>query len=454
MSLESRNPATEDLIANYPVWSDEEVDDAIRDVVEAQKRWQCTSFDERAALLQGLARALRAQGEELARLATREMGKPLREARTEIEKCAMVLEFYAAHGERFLAEEQAPLPVTRASVRYEPLGLVLAIMPWNFPYWQVMRLLAPALMAGNAVVLKHAPNVQGCAMALERCLKTAGLPEALLRNFPVEVNHVPKLIAHPAVRAVAVTGSERTGRTVASLAGQHLKKLVLELGGSDPFIVTDDADLTLALECALRSRFANAGQACIAAKRFILFPQVAESFVAALKQRVSALRVGPPDREDVDMGPLARQDIREQCHALVEDALHRGAERVLGCAPLPGPGYFYAPSILDHVPADALCRQEELFGPVASVVRVKTLDEAIRIANETRFGLGASVFTEDPELQNHFLKHLDAGLVFANGVVKSDPLLPFGGIKASGYGRELSHHGIREFCQAKTVWVR
>lgn len=453
MRFESRNPATGALIATHPMWSHAEIDTALSTAIRAQSLWRRQSFQERATVLTGLARGLRERQESMAEIATEEMGKPLSESRSEIMKCALVCEFYAEHAARFLAAESAPLPIKAARVEYEPLGLVLAIMPWNFPYWQVMRFLAPALMAGNAVVLKHAPNVQGAASMLESVLSQAGLPRGLLSNFPIPVDFVPDLIAHPAVRAVAVTGSEKTGRQVASLAGHHLKKLVLELGGSDPFIVLDDANLPLALDAAVQSRYTNAGQACIAAKRFILLPGIADAFTQGLQERVAALRVGDPRLPDTQIGPLAREDLRDQCHHLVSETLLGGAKKLIGCQMLPGPGYFYAPSILDHVPKDASARQEEVFGPVASIIRVKDLDEALMVANETRFGLGASLFTDNLPLAESLTRDIEAGLVFVNAVVKSDPNLPFGGIKASGYGRELSYHGIREFCQAKTIWI-
>ncbi len=327
-------------------------------------------------------------------------------------------------------------------------------MPWNFPFWQAVRFVAPALMSGNGVALKHAPSVQGCAQALETLLRDAGVPEGVFTNLPIEVDLVSVAIAHPAVQAVAMTGSERTGRIVAGLAGSQLKKTVVELGGSDAFVVLADADLELAVSRAVQSRFNNAGQACIAAKRFILVPQIAEAFVEALKAKVSALKVGDPTEHGTQIGPLARRDLRDELHRQVQATLAAGAKAVLGCHPLEGPGFFYAPSILDHVPAGCLARQEELFGPVAVCIRARDEADALAIANETRFGLGASIWSRDYARAEQMTGHLQAGLTFVNGVVKSDPRLPFGGIKASGFGRELSFHGIREFCQAKTVWVR
>lgn len=454
MPFTSLNPADGQVFATHATWTADQLDHALQRAAQAQQAWRSVDFGARAELLSEAATCLRAQAEALAALATREMGRPLAEARGEIEKCALVCDYYAVHAEPFLEDEFIPSDAGKSYVRYDPMGLVLGVMPWNFPFWQVFRFAAPALMAGNAVLLKHAPNVQLCAQAIERVLAEAGLPAGVFTQLPIEVELVERVIAHPAVQAVAVTGSERTGRTVAALAGAQLKKVVLELGGSDPFVVLDDADLELAAARAVQARFGNSGQACIAAKRFIVLPRIAEAFVDALQTRIAALKVGDPAADAIQVGPLARADLRELLHQQVQQTLAAGAQARVGCAPLPGPGFFYAPSLIDHVPAGSTARLEELFGPVAAVIRARDEDDAVRIANETRFGLGASVWSHDYQRAEQLALRIDAGCSFVNGVVKSDPRLPFGGIKASGFGRELSFHGIREFCQARTVWVR
>jgi len=454
MPLLSLNPANGQSIATHPTWTAAELNDALERAARAQTAWRTLDFGQRAELLSQVATLLREQTGSLALLATQEMGRPLAEARGEVEKCALVCDYYAVHAEPFLEEEPIPSDAGKSYVRYEPLGVVLGVMPWNFPFWQVFRFAAPALMAGNAVLLKHAPNVQLCAQAIERLLTEAGLPAGLFLNLPIEVELVEQVVAHPAVQAVAVTGSERTGRVMAALAGKHLKKISLELGGSDPFVVLADADLDLAVARAVQARFGNSGQACIAAKRFIVVPEIAEAFVSAFVARVGSLKVGDPANEHTQVGPLAREDLRTQLQAQVDATLAAGAIALLGCQPQAGRGYFYPPSVIDQVPSGCVARQEELFGPVAVIIRAADEEDAVRIANETRFGLGASVWGRDYAHAEQVALRMESGLAFVNGVVKSDPRLPFGGIKASGFGRELSYHGIREFCQAKTVWVR
>lgn len=453
MSLVSKNPATGQHVTQYNSWDATTLAENLARAERNQQDWKQLSFVQRGQLLKHIATRLRANEEPLARLATQEMGKPIHESRAEVLKCAMICDFYADHAEGFLSTLNEKTDAVKSYVRYEPLGIILAIMPWNYPYWQVVRFCAPALMAGNAVVLKHAPNVQQCAEALVQLMVDAGLPKGLFSNLQIEVDLVEQVVAHPAVQAVAVTGSERTGRTVAALAGAHLKKTVLELGGSDPFIVLADADLDFTLDRAVQSRFGNAGQACIAAKRFIVVPEIADRFVSGLVDRVSKLKVGDPLLPDTQLGPLARADLCDQLHDQVMSTLQAGGKALLGCKPIEGPGFFYAPSVIDHVPAYAVARQEELFGPVAIVIRAKDEHDALKIANETRFGLGASIWSRDTARAEALLEQVQAGMAFVNNIVKSDPRLPFGGIKASGFGRELSFHGIREFCQARTVWV-
>lgn len=454
MSFTSINPANGQLIATHPSWNTEQLDGALARAAQAQRAWSVLDFGQRAELLSQVATRLRDQASALALLATQEAGRPVAEARGEIAKCALACDYYAVHGEPFLEEERIPSDAGRSYVRYDPLGVVLGVMPWNYPFWQVFRFAASALMAGNAVLLKHAPNVQLCAQAIERVLLEAGLPEGVFTHLPIEVALVERVIAHPAVQAVAVTGSERTGRAVAALAGAQLKKVALELGGCDPFVVLADADLDQVVPRAIQARFGNSGQACIAAKRFIVVPELAEAFVQALQPRIAALKVGDPAGEHTQVGPLARADLREQLHRQVEATLAAGGKALLGCHPLEGRGFFYAPSLIDRVPAGAEARREELFGPVAVVIHAADEEDAIRIANETRFGLGASVWSRDYERAEQLALRIESGCSFVNGVVKSDPRLPFGGIKASGFGRELSFHGIREFCQARTVWIR
>jgi len=453
MPLVSHNPANGEVIAQFPSWDTPTLINILDGAERSQQGWKVQGFTLRAQVLKKLAELLRKNVESLAKLATQEMGKPLFEARAEVNKCAMICDFYADHAEGFLSDIHEHTEASRSYVHYEPLGIILAIMPWNFPYWQVMRFAAPALMAGNAVALKHAPNVQQCAEALAKLFVEAGFPKSLFSNLQIEVDLVEQAMAHPAVHAVAMTGSERTGRSVAALAGTLLKKCVLELGGSDPFIVLADADLDFTLDRAVQSRFSNAGQACIAAKRFIVVPEIAERFVEGLVARVSNLKVGDPLDAVTTVGPLAREDLRTQLHEQVKRTLDLGGVSLLGCQAIQGPGYFYAPSVIDHAPTQSPARQEELFGPVAVVVRAQDEADALRIANETRFGLGASIWSRDVERAERLLSEIQAGLTFVNSIVKSDPRLPFGGVKASGFGRELSFHGIREFCQARTVWI-
>ncbi len=454
MSLISINPANGQVIATHQAWDLPQLEHALARSGAAQPAWQGLGFAARADILSQVGTLLRGRLGTFAQLISAEMGKPLAEARAELEKCALNCEYYAVHAEPFLDDERIPTDAGKSYVRYEPLGVVLGVMPWNYPFWQVIRFVAPALMGGNAVVLKHAPNVQQCAAAIESLLLEAGVPEGIFANLPIEVALVEATIAHPAVQAVAMTGSERTGRIVAGLAGAHLKKVVLELGGSDPFVVLADADLELAVSRAIQSRFSNAGQACIAAKRFVLVPAIADAFVEAFVNKVALLRVGDPTLEGTQVGPLARADLRDELHRQVEATVSAGGKALLGCRPLEGAGYFYAPSVIDHAPPGCVAREQELFGPVAVCIRAQDEADAIAIANETRYGLGASIWSRDYEHAEQLALQVHAGLTFVNGVVKSDPRLPFGGVKASGFGRELSFHGIREFCQAKTVWVR
>ncbi|MGB9151320.1 MAG: NAD-dependent succinate-semialdehyde dehydrogenase [Burkholderiales bacterium] len=435
-------------------WNAQQLEQALAATHIAQSAWATTLFEDRALRMTRAAELLRARRDEFAAIITAEMGKLTREARAEVEKCALNCDYYAVHAGPFLADEPMRSDAGKSYVAYLPLGTILGVMPWNFPFWQVFRFAAPALMAGNGVVLKHASNVQSCAKAIESVFRDAGFPEDLFTHLPIRADQVADAIASPYVHAVTLTGSEPAGKSVAAAAGMHLKKCVLELGGSDPFIVLADADLDLAVEQAVQSRYSNCGQSCIAAKRFILVPEIADQFVQQLKLKISALKIGDPADEATQMGPMAREDLRDELHLQVKESIAQGAVVVAGCEPLDCAGAFYAPSILDHVTAKTRAYHEEFFGPVAIVIRVRDEAEAARVANDTRFGLASSIWSRDFDHAEEFARHIQAGATFINGLVKSDPRLPFGGIKASGFGRELSYHGIREFVNAKTVWMR
>jgi succinate-semialdehyde dehydrogenase/glutarate-semialdehyde dehydrogenase len=400
------------------------------------------------------AAVLRDNAEDFARMMTLEMGKPVREARAEIEKCAWVCEFYAVEGPAFLADEEITSDAGRSLVVYQPLGTVLAVMPWNFPFWQVFRFAAPALIAGNTGLLKHASNVPQCALAIESVFADAGFPAGVFRTLMIPSSQVESVIQDPRVQAVTLTGSEPAGRQVAATAGAQVKKSLLELGGSDPFIVLEDADLELTVEQAVLSRFLNTGQSCIAAKRFIVVDAIAEAFIGRFRTAVEALVVGDPLDDATQLGPMARFDLRDDLHQQVVDSISQGAVAVTGCSPEGGDGTYYQASILDHVKPGVRAYKEELFGPVASIIRAADEHEAVRIANDTDFGLGGSVWTRDSERGERIARQLECGCAFVNGLVKSDPRLPFGGIKHSGYGRELSRLGIHEFVNAKTIWIR
>lgn len=401
-----------------------------------------------------VSEVLLSRRDEFAALITVEMGKPIREARAEVEKCTLACDYYALCGEYFLADEPVESDAGKSYVAYQPLGIVLAIMPWNFPFWQAFRAAVPALMAGNAVLLKHASNVPQCALAIQQTFLEGELPEHLFTSVLVESSQVPEVIADPRVQGITFTGSEPVGRQVAGLAGQHLKKCVLELGGSDAFVVLRDADLESAAQAAVASRFQNGGQSCIAAKRFIVVPEIAGDFVPLLAERIASLTVGDPMQESTQIGPLARPDLRAEVHRQVGDSIAQGAQCLQGCREIAGDGAFYEPSLLDHVNPQTSAYREELFGPVAAVIRANDEADALRIANDTRFGLGSSIWSRDVARAERLAGEIQAGCTFINGMVKSDPRLPFGGAKASGFGRELSYHGIREFVNTKTVWIK
>ena len=453
MAIQSVNPATGELLATFEALGPSAIGDRLARAWAAFTSWKTTSFSERAQLLTHVAGILEDQAQQLSPLMTAEMGKPIRSATDEVLKSARGCRYYAQDAERFLAEEDIRTEARRSYIRYEPLGPVLAIMPWNFPFWQVFRFAAPALMGGNVVLLKHAPNVPQCALAIEAIFSDAGFPEGVFQNLLIETDQVPAILEDSRIRAVTLTGSDRAGRDVAARAGHALKKTVLELGGSDPFIVMPSADLDGAVKAAVKSRTGNSGQSCIAAKRFIVASGIADQFLRRFVPAMEALKVGDPTDPLMDLGPLARRDLVETLDAQVRSTIARGARLLTGGAPLPGPGCYYPPTVLTDIPVDSPAYREELFGPVASLFVVSGIDDTIRLANDTAFGLGASVWTNDTREQARFVNELEAGQVFVNAMVASDPRVPFGGVKNSGYGRELGSLGIREFVQAKTVWV-
>jgi len=454
MALVTTNPATGETLKTYDEMDHREVESIIEQSHEAFFAWRETPFAHRAGLLRKLASVLRDDRDQLATIMTREMGKPITQARAEIEKCAIGCDYYAEHGEAFLKPEMAETDAHKSFVAYQPLGVVLAVMPWNFPFWQVIRFAAPALMAGNACVLKHATNVTGCAIAIEDVFCRAGFPDGLFRTLRIGSDAVEAVLDHPHVAAATLTGSTAAGQAVASAAGARVKKTVLELGGSDPYVVLEDADLDVAVKACATGRLQNTGQSCIAAKRFVVVEPVIEEFTQRLVETMKAYTVGDPLAEDSDMGPLARVDLRDDLHKQVTKSIEQGATLLLGGTLPDGPGAFYPPTILGNVTKGMPAHDEEVFGPVAAVIAASDEEDAIRIANDTPYGLGAAVFTRDLARGEKIAAgRLEAGSCFVNAFVKSDPRLPFGGIKASGYGRELSRQGIREFVNIKTVYI-
>jgi len=451
--IASINPATGQTLRTFEAHSEAEIERRLALAAGLFPRWRTASFSERAARLARAADILEARKQEWGRIMTLEMGKPIGAAIAEAEKCAWACRFYAEHAERFLADEPAATDASASFVRYDPLGAVLAVMPWNFPFWQVFRFAAPALMAGNVGLLKHASNVPQCALAIEEIFQEAGYPEGAFQALLVSAERVAGLIEDPRIAAVTLTGSEGAGVSVGRAAGAQLKKTVLELGGSDPFIVMPSADVAAAAATAVKARTINNGQSCIAAKRFIVHEAVADEFERIFVEKMAALKIGDPIDTSVEIGPLATPAIAAEVDDLVRKSVAAGAKLKLGGKRLEGPGNFYAPTVLTDVPSDSPAAVEEIFGPVASLFRVKSLDEAIALANRTRFGLGASAWTRDEAERDRLVRGIEAGAVFINGMVKSDPRLPFGGIKKSGYGRELALQGIREFVNVKAVWV-
>ena len=454
MAIASVNPATGRTIKTYDEMTPEQAAAAVAQAHAAWRTWRKTPFASRAALMKKAAAILRERKDQLAKLMALEMGKPLKQGIAEAEKCAWVCEYYAANAEAQLAPEEVRTDAAKSYVAFEPLGVVLAVMPWNFPLWQVYRFAAPALMAGNAGVLKHASNVPGCALAIEEMFAQAGFPQGAFRTLLIGSRHVQAVIEHPFVRAVTLTGSTPAGESVAAQAGAVVKKTVLELGGSDPYVVLEDADLDAAAETCVASRLINSGQSCIAAKRFIVVERVRAAFTEKFVTRMKARKVGDPLADGTDVGPLARRDLRDGLHEQVRASLDRGAKLLLGGEVPSGDGAYYPPTVLANVTPGMPAYDDELFGPVAAIIAASDEQDAVRIANDTIFGLGAAVFTQDTARGERVARELEAGTTFVNGAVASDPRLPFGGIKKSGYGRELGSYGIREFVNVKTVFVK
>ncbi len=454
MAFDSINPATGKLLATFPAWEASELEQALAQVAAATPAWAANPLEQRCALMRKAAQVLRNHRDKLATLITLEMGKLFTEARAEVEKCALACDHYADNGPRYLADELISSDAGKSYVTHQPQGTILAVMPWNFPFWQVFRFAAPTLVAGNTGVLKHASNVPQCALAIEQVFHEAGFPEGAFRTLMIRASQVKGVIEDPRIHAVTLTGSEPAGRQVAATAGAALKKSVLELGGSDPFIVLEDCDLEYTVRQAVASRFLNAGQSCIAAKRFIVVEPVATAFLEKFKAAVESLRPGDPMENGTTLAPMARNDLRDELHQQVSDSIEQGAVAMTGCTLVEGKGAFYRASILDRVAPGVRAYDEELFGPVATVIRANNEDDALEIANSSRFGLGGSIWTADTARGERLARELQSGCCFVNGMVKSDPRLPFGGIKASGYGRELSWQGMHEFVNSKTIWVK
>lgn len=456
MPIATTNPATGEVLKTFDPMTDAQVDACVARAQAGFEELRRTSFSQRAGWMRAAAEILDAEVDAIARMMTTEMGKTVAAARGEVGKCAMACRFYAEHAEGYMADEPvdpAAVGASRAYARYEPLGPVLAIMPWNFPLWQAMRFAAPALMAGNVGLLKHASNVPQTALFMEELFTRAGFPAGAFQTLLVGTGAVEGVLSDSRVRAATLTGSEGAGRAVAAVAGRELKKTVLELGGSDPFIVMPSADLDRAAAVATTARCQNNGQSCIAAKRFLVHTDVYEQFTEAFVARMSGLTVGDPMAEGTDVGPLATSSGRDEVAAQVRDAVDRGARVLCGGQAPDQPGWWYPPTVVTDLTPEMAMWSEEVFGPVAGLFRVSSYDEAVQLANATSFGLGANAWTGEPAEQDRFIADLAAGSVFVNGMVASHPALPFGGIKDSGYGRELSAHGIREFCNIKTVWV-
>jgi succinate-semialdehyde dehydrogenase / glutarate-semialdehyde dehydrogenase len=457
VTIQAINPATAETI-EYEEYSQAEIQARLRQAEKTVPLWRRAPLPERSKSILAVAEVLRQQRRQLAALITQEMGKPIRQAEAEIDKCAWACEYFAEHASRFLNQQPAEIDRSSSNVRsylrFDSLGAVLAIMPWNFPFWQVFRFAAPAVMAGNVGLLKHASNVPQCASAIEDVFRRAGCPEGVFTSLRIGHEAANDLIGHPMIKAVTLTGSESAGRAVAAEAGRQIKKCILELGGSDAFIVLSDADVQSAAEQAARARTINSGQSCIAAKRFIVVDSIADAFTDALVTEMQELKMGDPTDRDTDIGPLARSDVRDNLHDQVKRSTDAGARLLCGGEPTGGKGFAYPPTVLANVDVGMAVFKEETFGPVAAVIRARNIEHAVELANHSRFGLAASIWTADDTRAEHLAGELDCGCVFVNEIVKSDPRVPFGGIKHSGFGRELSSFGIRELTNIKTVWIK
>jgi succinate-semialdehyde dehydrogenase/glutarate-semialdehyde dehydrogenase len=454
MAIATINPATGETIKTFDALTDVQVDQKIQKATDTFRSFRKLSFAERAKMMNRAAELLESEKNTLAHLMTLEMGKTLRSAVDEAVKCAWVCRYYAEHAEKFLADEVVETPASRSFIRYQPMGVVLVIMPWNYPFWQVFRFIAPGLMAGNVGVLKHASNVPQCALKIEEILLQAGFPAGAFQTLLIGSDKVDRILNDPRIAAATLTGSEGAGIKVGTGAAQRIKKVVLELGGSDPFVVMPSANIEEAVTVGIKARTLNNGQSCIAAKRFIVGEAIADKFQREFVAQMEKLKLGDPFDEKTDVGPLANAEAVTSLQADVSASVKAGAKVLTGGKPADRPGSFYLPTVLTDIPENSPAYREELFGPVASIFRVKNIDEAIRVANDVRFGLGASAWTNDKSEQERFINELEAGMVFINQMVFSDPRVPFGGVKRSGVGRELSTYGIREFTNVKTVWVK
>jgi succinate-semialdehyde dehydrogenase/glutarate-semialdehyde dehydrogenase len=454
MAIATINPATGEVVKQFQALTDAEVDGRIAKAARAFQSFRKTSFADRAKWMLKAGEILEAEKTELGRLMTLEMGKTFSSAVAEAAKCATACQYYAENAAKFVADEVIETSATKSYIHYQPVGIVLAVMPWNFPFWQVFRFIAPGLMAGNVGLLKHASNVPQCALKIEEIIVRAGFPVGVFQTLLIGASQVDRILNDPRVAAATLTGSEQAGIQVGVSAAKRIKKVVLELGGSDPFIVMPSANIDEAASTAVKARVINNGQSCIAAKRFIVHEQIADKFEKEFVSRMQALKLGDPFDEKTDVGPLATPDAVKDLDTDVQKTLHAGAKLLTGGKAVNGPGNFYLPTVLTNIPKDSPAYREEFFGPVASIFRVKNLDEAIAIANDSRFGLGASAWTNDPAERERLINELEAGMVFINQMVASDPRVPFGGVKASGHGRELGPYGIREFTNIKTVWIK
>ncbi|MFP4292854.1 MAG: NAD-dependent succinate-semialdehyde dehydrogenase [Cyclobacteriaceae bacterium] len=451
--MQSINPLTNEVIRDFEEHSDVQIENALQRADATYYQWRKTSFEEREKLMHAAADVLRKNKEKYAQTMTDEMGKTKKEAIAEVEKCALCCDYYAENAAKFLADEPLEIDQGEAYIAYNPIGTVLAVMPWNFPYWQVIRFAAPNLMAGNVGILKHASNVPQCALVLEEVFREAGFPEGCFQSLLISSKKIDSLLGDRRIRAATLTGSEGAGSKVASKAGQELKKTVLELGGSDPFIVLADADIEKAATTAVKARMINCGQSCIAAKRFLVVQEVYDQFMEIFVKKMSELKQGDPNEDGVDYGPMAREDLAEQLLEQTQKSIDKGAEVLLGGDRPDRKGAFFNTTILGNLKPGMPAYDEEMFGPVASVFRCKDVEEAILIANDSPYGLGGSVWTQDIEKGKKVVRQVDSGAVYINKMMASHPALPFGGVKLSGYGRELSHLGIREFVNQKTVWL-